>query len=83
MSCSKSATIKLGTGPHQESITLTVEKEVPVHAIFSRLTMRQKGHFFIVEAIDLGVVVLWDKGTRVYIKLDPRWKNKVFELLSH
>jgi von Willebrand factor len=31
----------------------------------------------IVEAPDLGLVIQWDKGTRVYVKVDPRWKDRV------
>lgn len=31
----------------------------------------------MVEAPDIGLVVHWDKGTRVYVKVDPRWKDKV------
>lgn len=41
------------------------------------LTIRQKGLFVIVEAPDLGLVIQWDKGTRVYVKVDPRWKDRV------
>lgn len=31
----------------------------------------------MLEAPELGLVVQWDKGTRVYIRIDPRWKDKV------
>lgn len=73
VACSKSVTIKVG----KESITLTRGKSLPLYQTFKRLTIRDKGLFAIVEAPDLGLIVHWDKGTRVYVKLDPRWKNKV------
>lgn len=41
------------------------------------IRVRQKGLFVIVETPDLGIGVHWDKGTRVYVKLDPRWKSVV------
>lgn len=60
-----------------ESITLTRGKHIPEYQLLKRMTVREKDLFVIVEAPDLGIIVHWDKGTRVYIKLDPRWKNKV------
>ncbi|XP_017781781.1 PREDICTED: hemocytin [Nicrophorus vespilloides] len=73
VSCSKSLTIKIGP----ESITLTRGKKVPFTQVFNRFTVRNRDLFVIVEAADLGLIVHWDKGTRVYVKVDPRWKNKV------
>jgi hypothetical protein len=38
------------------------------------------------EVFDLGLVLQWDRGTRVYIRADPKWKNKVslfFRFLIH
>lgn len=75
--CSKSVTIKVTSGNDQESITLTRDKSLPAFTKLKHLTLRHKGLFVIVEAPDLGLVVLWDKGTRVYVKVDPRWKDKL------
>ncbi|XP_025836285.1 hemocytin [Agrilus planipennis] len=77
VSCSKSVTIKVGHGSQMEKITLTRESSIPVGTGLKRMSIRQKGLFVIVEAAELGLVILWDKGTRVYIKLDPQWKDKV------
>lgn len=78
VSCSKSIAIKVGVPPNRESITLTRDKDIPEHATLKQLTMRQKGHYVIVEAPELGFTVRWDRGTRVYVKLSTVWKNKVY-----
>ena len=77
VSCSKSITIKIGSDFQQETITLTRHSNVPNLKIFKRFTVRNRDLFLIVEAADIGIIVHWDKGTRVYVKVDPRWKNKV------
>ena len=33
-------------------------------------------HFFTVLETDIGVTVTWDRGTRVYITLDPKFKGQ-------
>jgi hypothetical protein len=52
-----------------------------------RAIIRDLGLFVVVEVFDLGLVVRWDKGTRVYVNLDPKWKNRVcpyfFMYLNH
>jgi von Willebrand factor len=76
-SCSKSVTIRVKSGDDQDMLTLTRDKPLPNFASMKHLTIRQKGLFVIVEAPDLGLVIQWDKGTRVYVKVDPRWKDRV------
>lgn len=77
VTCSKSVIIKVGFGHQQETVTFTKDKRIPNNKSLNRLLLREKGLFVIAEASDLGFVVHWDKGTRVYVKIDPRWKNKV------
>jgi len=33
------------------------------------------------EVFDLGLVLQWDRGTRIYVRADPRWKDKVSGLM--
>lgn len=33
-------------------------------------------HFFTVLEIDIGLTVTWDRGTRLYITLDPKFKGQ-------
>lgn len=40
------------------------------------LTYRS-GNFIFVEIVTIGILLKWDRGTRVYLKLDNRWKGKV------
>lgn len=39
--------------------------------------VREAGLFIFVEVADLGLVLQWDHGTRVYLRLDPKWKGRV------
>lgn len=41
--------------------------------------MRQAGLFVFAEVADLGIVLQWDKGTRVILKADPKWKGRVIK----
>lgn len=45
--------------------------------MLKRLTVRQKGLHVIAESADLGIVLHWDQGTKIYLKIDPKWKNRV------
>ncbi|XP_015177061.1 PREDICTED: hemocytin [Polistes dominula] len=74
VSCSKSITLKVGQGTNQESITLTKGKALP-KGNFKRIAIRTVGLFVFLDVPDLGLVLQWDKGTRVYIRLNPKWKG--------
>ncbi|EFA10333.2 hemocytin [Tribolium castaneum] len=76
-SCSKSVTIRVKSGEDQDVLTLTRDKPLPDLAPLKHITVHQKGLFVITEAPDLGLTIKWDKGTRVYVKIDPRWKERV------
>lgn len=39
--------------------------------------MRRSGLFVFLDVPDLGVVIQWDEGTRVYVRVDPKWKGRV------
>lgn len=72
----------MGSFPNQEVVTLTRDKEIPEYKTLKQLIVRQKGHYVIVDAPELGLTVRWDKGTRVYVKLGTMWKNKVRNLIQ-
>ncbi|XP_053978189.1 hemocytin [Hylaeus volcanicus] len=76
VSCSKSVILTAGNSESPETITLTRGKELP-SGIFKRMAMRTAGLFVFIDVPDLGLTLQWDKGTRVYIRLDPRWKGRV------
>lgn len=77
VTCPKSLTIKIGAGLHQETFTISKDKPFSGNKMFKRLTIRKKDLHVIAESADLGLVLHWDKGTRIYFRADPRWKNKV------
>lgn len=80
VTCSKSLEISLGGG---EPESLTFSADLPVPGVknngnqIKRMTFYRSGNFMFVEVISLGVLLKWDRGTRVYLKLDNRWKGKV------
>ncbi|PNF36643.1 hypothetical protein B7P43_G19101, partial [Cryptotermes secundus] len=77
ISCSKSVTLRVGSSEKQEIITFTREKPVPSHTNLGRITIREAGLFVFAEVFDLGLVLQWDRGTRVYIRADPKWKDRL------
>lgn len=42
-----------------------------------RILIKEVGLFVLIEVPDLGVQIYWDKGTRVTLQLDKKWKNHV------
>lgn len=38
--------------------------------------MRRAGLFVFLDVPDLGLVIQWDEGTRVYVRLDVKWKGR-------
>jgi hypothetical protein len=77
ISCSKSVTLRVGSSERQEVITFTGEKPIPSYTNLGRITIREAGLFVFAEVFDLGLVLQWDRGTRVYVRADPRWKDKL------
>lgn len=75
VTCSKSITVSVGEGASRETITLTRGKEMP-KGKFKRFAVRKAGLFVFLDVPDLGLVLQWDEGTRVYIRLDPKWKGR-------
>ncbi|XP_043601962.1 hemocytin isoform X2 [Bombus pyrosoma] len=74
-SCSKSITLTIGSGQNSERIVLTRGKELPADN-FKRISMREAGLFVFIDVPDMGLTVQWDKGTRVYVRLEPSWKGR-------
>ncbi|XP_059485087.1 hemocytin isoform X2 [Neocloeon triangulifer] len=84
VTCVQSVTLSVGAGDNAESFTLTKDEPVPSNAIaFKRTTFREIGQNVIAEVFDLGIVVFWDKSTRVYVHLDPKWKQRVSGLCGN
>ncbi|KAL0131073.1 hypothetical protein PUN28_002574 [Cardiocondyla obscurior] len=79
VTCSKSVKLAIGSGKQQEELILTKGKPLP-KGLFKRLLIRTAGLFVFVDVPDLGLVLQWDKGTRVYIRLNPEWKGRTMGL---
>ena len=91
VTCSKSVTISI-LGPHAETIVLSSDSPIPkISSVDSfkkntktsesenskKVSINRAGVFVVVETPGLGMQVKWDRGTRVYVKLDNRWKGRV------
>ncbi|XP_071561739.1 hemocytin [Temnothorax nylanderi] len=79
VACSKSIKLTIGSGEQQEELVLTKGKALP-KGPFKRLSIRTAGLFVFVDVPDLGLVLQWDKGTRVYVRLNPEWKGRTMGL---
>ncbi|KAL6266408.1 hypothetical protein P5V15_003260 [Pogonomyrmex californicus] len=79
VACSKSIKLTIGSGKQQEELVLTKGKELP-KGPFKRLSIRTSDLFVFVDVPDLKLVLQWDRGTRVYIRLNPEWKGRTMGL---
>lgn len=50
---------------------------MPSASKLNKLSIHRAGIFIVVEAAGMGLQVKWDRGTRAYVKLGIRWKNRV------
>lgn len=69
--------LRVTSGKETDSLTLSKVQIVPNFKTYKHVILREKGLYVIAEAPELGLVVHWDKGTRVYVKVDPKWKGRV------
>ncbi|CAK1545090.1 unnamed protein product [Leptosia nina] len=75
--CSKSATLKVGTGSALEEVTLAKNTPLPDGKNLKRIKIRTAGAYTYLDVPSVGVSIQWDRGLRVYIKLDSIWNNRV------
>uniref|UniRef100_A0A481MQJ2 Hemolectin n=1 Tax=Nipponaphis monzeni TaxID=196483 RepID=A0A481MQJ2_9HEMI len=73
--CIKSVTLAVGSGDEVETILLKYKQ---YSSSTKRITIKEVGNIFVVvEVPDLGLQIFWDKGTRIHLKVDEKWKNKI------
>ncbi|GAB6030548.1 hypothetical protein CHUAL_007413 [Chamberlinius hualienensis] len=72
LTCSKSVIFQIG----DEKITFSSERPWKTMSYGERFIMREIGLFIFIHT-DIGITLQWDKGTRVYVRADAYWKNKV------
>ncbi|GFR27036.1 von Willebrand factor [Trichonephila clavata] len=84
ITCSKSFTLDLGPLMSSENgiiepdekLILTKDEPLPKMSLDSRFVVLESGLFVLVYT-DIGVTLRWDRGTRIYVTLDPQWRNRV------
>ncbi|KAM9306065.1 SCO-spondin-like, partial [Gastrophryne carolinensis] len=87
ITCTKSVVVTIGN----TIIHLLRGKEVTVNGLAVRLPKMYSGNGIILEQAGLftilmthlGLTVLWDGGTRVYVKLDPSFRARVSGLCGN
>ncbi|BES96307.1 Hypothetical protein NTJ_09116 [Nesidiocoris tenuis] len=76
VSCAKSVSLHVGQGDLKESLVLEEGKK-SIMAPTNRILQRETGNFIFAEVPELGIVLQWDKGTRINVRLDTQWRGKV------
>ena len=100
VTCSKAATLQVGSGRQAETLTFVRGEDVIVgpqykrhefihfqfrysNNLFFRISKRDIGLFISIEVLDLGVVLQWDKGNKLYVRLNPAWAGHVTGLCGN
>ena len=83
VTCSKAASIVVGSGTHREILQIVKGEEPVVGPAYRRISMRDVGLMVSFEVFDLGLVVQWDKANRLYVRLKPRWQGRVSGLCGN
>ncbi|XP_030829869.1 SCO-spondin-like [Strongylocentrotus purpuratus] len=74
ITCTKAVTFTIGRGSSQEKLHLVRGKPVPASAGSFKIT--EVGNYVHVQTT-IGVVLIWNGGTWVQVKLKPDYKEKV------
>ncbi|XP_075969965.1 hemolectin isoform X2 [Anticarsia gemmatalis] len=75
--CSKAVTLKIGRAPDEEFVTLRKDEPIPDISKLKRIKMRIAGAYVFLDVPTLGVSLQWDRGMRVYVKVDSIWQGRV------
>lgn len=78
VTCSKSLRIALDGNSNETLILSADSKGVETDSLMptKKILVHKAGIFKVIEIPHLGVQVKWDRFTRVYVKLDTRWKGR-------
>ncbi|CAH0701554.1 unnamed protein product [Spodoptera exigua] len=75
--CSKSVTLKVGSGNDEEIVSLTKDSPLPDISKLKRIKMRLAGAYVFLDVPTLGMSLQWDRGMRVYVKIESMWQGRV------
>ena len=79
VTCSKSLQINL-EGDSNETLHLSADArglDTVSMAPTTKMLVHKAGVFKVIEIPHLGIQIKWDRFTRVYVKLDNKWKGRV------
>ena len=83
VTCSKAATLIVGSGAEREVVEIVKGQETVLDHSYKRITTRDVGLLVSFEVFDLGLVVQWDKGNKLYVRLKPKWRGQVSGLCGN
>ena len=83
VTCSKAAKIIVGSGADREVVEIVKGQEAVLGPGYKRITLRDVGLLVSFEVFDLGLVVQWDKGNKLYVRLKPKWRGQVSGLCGN
>nr|XP_034840347.1 hemocytin-like [Maniola hyperantus] len=75
--CSKSVTLRVGSGGSEETVSLTKSAPLPDTSKLKRIKLREAGAYVFLDVLSRGMSVQWDRGLRVYVRVDSMWDNRV------
>ncbi|KAK6627245.1 hypothetical protein RUM44_009722 [Polyplax serrata] len=81
--CPKMVSLKVGPQEKEENIVFKNYGFSYSHNDMERISVREIGLFIVAEVFDLGITLRWDRNTRIYLKADSRWKNRVTGLCGN
>nr|XP_026489918.1 hemocytin-like [Vanessa tameamea] len=76
--CSKSVTLRVGRGgADEEIVSLTKSAPLPDTTHLKRIKLRVAGAYVFLDVQSLAISLQWDRGLRVYVKVDSMWQNRI------
>ncbi|KAI5641726.1 f5/8 type C domain-containing protein [Phthorimaea operculella] len=75
--CSKSVTLKVGNGQNEEIVLLNKDAPLPDISTMKRIKLRLVGSYVFLDVPRLGMSLQWDRGMRVYVKVDSMWQGRL------
>ncbi|CAH1404838.1 unnamed protein product [Nezara viridula] len=76
ISCTRSVKLTIATDGSKESVSFE-DGKAHLFESSERIKLREAGLFLFAEVFEMGLVVQWDKATRVTVRADPKWKGKM------
>ncbi|XP_039747124.1 hemocytin isoform X2 [Pararge aegeria] len=75
--CSKSVTLRVSSAGTEETVSLTKSAPLPDTSKLKNIMIRQAGAYVFLDVLSRGMSVQWDRGLRVYVRVNAMWQDRV------